>query len=195
MENDIWKDIKGFEEIYKVSSVGKVYSKRNKIILKPCVGHKGHLSYSLSKNGKVLRIGAHVLVALNFIGEPPTDRHIVLHLDDSPLNNAYTNLKWGTYSENAVMAVSHGNLVPPPPSTRCRGKANWISKCVEQYDLDFQFISEYESASIAGKQNNFNYKNILRCCNGHRPTSHGYIWKFKTTKTSHYLQTTIISNE
>jgi HNH endonuclease. len=40
------------------------------------------------------------LVCEAFHGDPPTEDHIVLHLDEDPSNNRPENLRWGTRKEN-----------------------------------------------------------------------------------------------
>lgn len=42
----------------------------------------------------------HQLVCEAFHGPRPSPRHVVMHLDDNPLNNCADNLKWGTQKEN-----------------------------------------------------------------------------------------------
>lgn len=51
MEN--WKDIKGYEGLYKVSSYGRIMTVRKKAILCPAKTISNGLTVSLSKNGRV----------------------------------------------------------------------------------------------------------------------------------------------
>ena len=56
MMNEIWKDIKGFEQLYQISNLGNVKSLSNNFsrkekILKP-KQRKGYLYVGLCKNGK-----------------------------------------------------------------------------------------------------------------------------------------------
>lgn len=53
-------------------------------------------------------------------------------------------------------------------------------KPVLQYDLDGNFIAEYESGHEADRATGIGYKMILRVCNGKRPHTHGFVFKFKT---------------
>lgn len=52
-------------------------------------------------------------------------------------------------------------------------------KTILQYDLDNNFIAEYNSAREGERQTGIGYKMISRVCNGGRPHTHGYIFKFK----------------
>ena len=53
------------------------------------------------------------------------------------------------------------------------------SKSVLQYDLDSNFIREYQSLKIAGKITNQTGENISLCCRGKTKQAKGFIWKFK----------------
>lgn len=53
-----------------------------------------------------------------------------------------------------------------------------LKKSVDQYDLQNNYIATYESAREAEKQTGIGYKMISRVCNGGRPYTHGYIFKF-----------------
>lgn len=77
MENiEIWKDIPGWEELYRISTLGRVRAiKRhgrscNCHILKQHKSAKGYMTVALCKDGvqKVMRV--HRLVAMTFIPNP-----------------------------------------------------------------------------------------------------------------------------
>lgn len=53
------------------------------------------------------------------------------------------------------------------------------SKTVVQYDLQMNYIAEYKSAREAEQVTGIGFKMISRVCNGQRPCTHGYIFKFK----------------
>lgn len=50
---------------------------------------------------------------------------------------------------------------------------------VLQFDLDGNFIKEYESATDAKNISGFCRTKISNCCNGHAKSHKGFIWKFK----------------
>lgn len=52
-------------------------------------------------------------------------------------------------------------------------------KPIIQYDLNMNFIAEYKSAREAEKVTGIGYKMISRVCNGERPYTHGFIFRFK----------------
>lgn len=66
----------------------------------------------------------HRLVALTFIGAPPSKHHQVAHNDGNPENNHYSNLRWATAAENSADKLRHG--------TALRGEAVGISRFTER---------------------------------------------------------------
>lgn len=74
MNEEIWKDIKGYEGLYRVSNTGKVLGvKRNKI-LKQSLGKvildKKTYIVGLCKNGTSITVSVHTLVYKTFKGDP-----------------------------------------------------------------------------------------------------------------------------
>lgn len=71
-----------------------------------------------------------------------------------------------------------------------KGKDNWKSKPIYQYDLDGNFIKEWENAQIAAKALNIRVSTIYQSCKGtfDKPKMAGsYIWSYiKTDKIEKY---------
>lgn len=89
MEN--WKNINGFENEYRISSRGEVYSLKTKKILRKGIGTNGYYYVILYKNGKASTYYIHRLVALHYIEK--TDNEVD-HIDENKLNNNVDNLRW-----------------------------------------------------------------------------------------------------
>ena len=97
MENEIWKEIPGYEGLYEVSNYGQIRSiKRlekcgNKTrirkdrILKQSL-RRGYLFVSLCKNGEKENVVIHRIVALLFIPNP-NNMTEVDHIDGNKINN------------------------------------------------------------------------------------------------------------
>lgn len=104
---EIWKDIKGYEELYQISSFGRVKSlprmmkkrKCEEIIKTPSKVPKGYLRIGLCKNGDIKYYSIHRLVAEAFIPNP-NNLPCVNHKDCNPQNNEVSNLEWVSYKEN-----------------------------------------------------------------------------------------------
>ena len=114
MENEIWKDIPGYENLYQVSNLGRVKSLER--IVKRIVNNDRHVSeriMKLSMCGRYLQVGisksanvkmasVHVLVAMAFLGHTPCGYKIVVdHINNDPLNNRVENLQIISHRENA----------------------------------------------------------------------------------------------
>ncbi len=99
---EIWKDIKGYEGLYKVSNLGRVRDFKGKI--KPMYKqNKGYYCLSLCKDGKTFHPTIHRLVAEHFI-DNPNGLTQVNHKDGDKSNNHATNLEWC----NQRMNYNHG---------------------------------------------------------------------------------------
>ncbi|MBO3062747.1 NUMOD4 domain-containing protein [Mammaliicoccus fleurettii] len=103
---EVWKDVKGYEGLYKVSNHGKVWSARKKILLKEVKGGREYYRVVLTKNKEKKYFDVHRLVAINFI-DNPFKKKCVNHIDENKTNNHYSNLEWVTHKEN----VNHGTAI------------------------------------------------------------------------------------
>ena len=101
----MWKDINGFEGLYKISDSGDVLSLRRNIILKPKIDKDGYCVVCLF-NGKNNHRTIHRLVAGAFI-EQKDGCNIVNHIDCNKLNNCVDNLEWTTISGNTKHCFEH----------------------------------------------------------------------------------------
>lgn len=82
--------------------------------------HKGYLRVRISTQGKQQLIFVHKLVALAFVGERPSPKHQVCHVNGDRTDNRAVNLRWGTAKENSEDRDRHGKTA--------RGTANGRSK-------------------------------------------------------------------
>jgi len=115
-----WRDIPGYEGLYRVSDQGRVASLARTVtasngrswsigekVLAPALRNGYHLGVSLAKDGKNRSYYLHDLVLRAFVGEPEPGQQ-GLHKDDDPLNNSVGNLYWGTRRDNLLDAVRNG---------------------------------------------------------------------------------------
>ena len=118
---EIWKDIKGYEGYYQVSSLGNikrvngsikcngVHGIYNKIVSERLLvpvktSNKWYLSVNLSKDNNKKIHDIHRLVAEAFIANP-NKYPVVMHIDNNGYNNCVDNLMWGTYKMNNIQPV------------------------------------------------------------------------------------------
>lgn len=99
-----------YSQFYEVSNHGRVrsvkFDKTN--LMHPSPNHQGYLRVTLSGPKSLPKTqSVHRLVALTFLGQPPTDKHVVAHNDGSTNNNCVSNLRWATIIENRADMVIH----------------------------------------------------------------------------------------
>lgn len=102
-----WKDVVGWEGLYKVSNTGKVYSCYAKKERKLSVEKLGYASVDLWDKRHMKRVKVHRLVALAFL-DNPDNKQQVNHKDGNKLNNNVENLEWSTAKENSTHAYDTG---------------------------------------------------------------------------------------
>jgi hypothetical protein len=88
-------------EFYEVGDDGSVWSTRfgKRRRLKPYPDGRGYLAVILRRGGRSHMFRVHRLVLESFVGPRPDGREC-RHLDGDRVNNALTNLTWGTRAEN-----------------------------------------------------------------------------------------------
>ena len=108
MEDEVWKDIPGYEP-YQASNLGRIRNgkkgktencKKLGTPLKTRVTERGYEELKLSINKQRVHMLVHRLVALAFIPNPD-NKQFVDHIDTNRLNNNVSNLRWTTILENA----------------------------------------------------------------------------------------------
>lgn len=100
MENrEIFKDIKGYENIYRVSNLGRVYSVKRGIVVSLIKKKSGYYTVNLYKNKEMRTFLIHRLVACNFI-ENPNNLPQINHIDGDKANNKVENLEWVSGIDN-----------------------------------------------------------------------------------------------
>ena len=155
-EDEIWKEIQGFEGLYAVSNKGRVRNLKNGKILKNVIDPHGYLRIKLGRRN-VRRI--HRLVALAFIPNPDNLPQIN-HIDEVKTNNNVENLEWVSASQNV------------------RHSIHQISCRINQLRLDGQFIRQWDSSMQIERETGYNQSNILKCCKGKRRYAYGFRWKY-----------------
>ena len=176
-----WRTIVGYEGQYEVSSYGRVrsldrYDKMNRFwkgrILNLHTGTGGYLFVGLSSNGNEKNYLVHRLVAQAFIPNP-NNLPQVNHKDENKANNAAENLEWcnKTYNEN------YGSKKEREIKTKTLNNRVNGHKKIIQYDLDNNFLKEWNSLTEASNILNISIGNISSVINGKRHQAGGYIWK------------------
>lgn len=181
---EIWKDIPNYESLYQASNLGKIRNKKTNKILKQNNHESGYLRIGLFKNGKEIKYYIQVLMAMTFLDKnnfksmPYEDRTKIdinkiriNHKDENKHNNNISNLEYCTYSYNNNYG-SRNKIV---------ANKNKIShsKKINQYDLNGNFIREWNSMHEIERQLNIPSPCVCLCCKNKQKKSKGYIFKYK----------------
>lgn len=177
---EIWKDVPGYEDVYQVSSKGRLRSKDRYRqvcggghrfiegqIIKPMVCSNGYLEACLVNN-RVRKVKLlHRLVAEIFIPNPDGLPE-VNHKDENPSNCSVENLEWCTSKYNA----NYGS----------RNQRSWENNpqkvAVNQFTLNGDFITKYSSIGEAAIANKADVSSIIKVCQGKQKTCRGYKWQY-----------------
>ena len=180
--NENWKPVKGFEEFYEVSSLGRVrslcflgYRRKAPKILKPCKDRGGYLMVNLCKNGKLITKKVHRLVAEAFLPNPlnlPQINHRNELKDDNRLENlewctAKYNANFGTRNERVAKAMKGKHVNRPDQSKR-----------VLQFDLEGNLVRTWPSLMEVSRQTGWSCGGISMACLGEHKTAYHYIWRY-----------------
>lgn len=190
---EIWKDIRGYENIYVVSNLGRVAS-LNRIqtdkngrevrykgkILIPHPNSSGYLRVQLKREGVMKAHFVHRLVAIHFVDNPsPQCFSIVNHLDSNHLNNRADNLEWTTIDGNNKHAIERG---------RMKRTKEWLQH--------LRKTNEKNGVAVIGtniatgevirfvclndcKSKGFQPSCVCNCCQGTRKSHKGYRWRYE----------------
>jgi NUMOD4 motif/HNH endonuclease/NUMOD1 domain len=146
-EKEIWKDIKGFENLYEVSNFGMV--RRLEGILEDRLGRKrmvpermlklrktskGKYMVELCKDNKSKFSYIHRLVAEAFLPNP-NNKSFVSHIDGYVDNNSAFNLKWETYTEISKLK-KFSKYVVGAPEISITGEELW--RDIEGFETYYQ---------------------------------------------------------
>lgn len=174
----IWKDVKGYEGLYKASTNGDIKSlrkyagscfRKERILSNNRLTKDGYCRVALIKNGKTKEYRTHRLIAETFIPNPQ-NKETVNHINGIKTDNRVENLEWCTREENMKHAYDN-NL-----KLAMKGVVNAQAKLTEE-DVKYikehyvRYSKEFGTVALAKKFNvthrvinlvvrNISYKNV-----------------------------------
>lgn len=184
---EIWKDIKGYENMYQISNIGQVKSLEHYVqqknrwgqtisriqksrLMKIYINKNGYFRVVLYKNGIKKNYSVHRLVYEAFIGEIP-DGMQVNHINEIKTDNRVVNLNLMTPKENSNWGTRNERV----SEKQTNGKN---SKPVLKIDpISNEIVAEFPSTKEAERQTVFNH--IYLWCRGIRKSADGFKWKYK----------------
>ena len=188
MEQEIWKDVKGYEGLYQASINGKIksinhirkngtneYVQKGKI-LKFNLNSNGYYRVRLSKNGIAKTYRVNRLIALTFI-ENPLNKKTVNHINGNKLDNRVENLEWATEREQAI----HRHNILKVPYSDCKKCHEANKKKIIRSDGKI-----YNSLQEAKQDLNNTNAHITEVCQGKLKKTCGYSFKYLESEEMTY---------
>lgn len=181
---EIWKDIPGYEGLYKISNFGEIISlnynhtkKPKKLI--PQKYKSGYLFVKIGGKNKSI----HRLVAETFIPNIK-NKPVVNHIDGNKKNNIVDNLEWNTISENTNHAIRN-KLITFNSKKKKESELINIRKATEknkkkifQYSKEGNLLGVFGSIIEASRKTNCNATHISLCAKGKQKSCGGYNWEY-----------------
>lgn len=173
LKNEQWKQIVGYENSYLISNYGRIKSLERKIhnktykekIMKLEISKDGYLRVDLYKNTNKKHKKVHRLVAQAFLNNY-NEKCCINHKDENKHNNLINNLEICNYSYN----INYG--------TRNQRVAKKLSKKINQYDINGNFIKTWNSMMEIKRELNIEPSYISYCCNNKLKQAKGFIFKY-----------------
>ena len=147
-----WREVAGWNGLYRVSSAGDVLSparvivrpngvrvQRRARILKPSLCN-GYWRVTLRGEGRNERAYVHHIVCEAWHGSRPIGKEVA-HGDNDRRNNVPSNLRWATRLENIKDKEAHG--------TQPKGERIWIAKLTDEDVVDIRKSSEPQKVLAA----------------------------------------------
>lgn len=160
----IWKDVEGYEGLYKISSLGEILSVKRNIIKKPRLDKDGYFLIDLSKNNNATTYRLNRLVAQHFLILPINYQSLAVdHINGDKTDNRACNLQWLTTQAN-----------------NDKRDLSSIQKKVLQIDKKTgEILKEFNSIREASREIKTPHNNILRALDKMNLSAGGYKWRSK----------------
>jgi len=162
----VMRNYNKFDKDYLISNYGRLYSHKVNRFLCICADKNGYLRTKISQDGKRKTVAIHRLVGFAFVENYNPDKYNTInHKDENPSNPKWTNLEWCDDKYN----LNYG--------TAQKRRSSQRAKKVYQYDLNNNFIDEYESLPDVKSKIGFNASIICKYCNNGQAYK-GYYWRY-----------------
>lgn len=173
-----WVDLIGYEQLYKVSNLGNIFSIRRNRKMNPSKNQFGYYMVHLKKGKITESIALHRVIARQFIKKPKikkiksrSEELTVNHKDFNKTNNSVENLEWITRKENILHSFTRKDRVYSYPRL-------WKNRKVYCISLDGK-KRLFNSITEATKSTSILRTAIENCLAGRSNTAGKLIWKYQ----------------
>ncbi len=203
-----WKDIPGFEGIYKASNFGRIKSLDRTVthdrlgeqfvegrILSQSVARNQNiktgkpmidLRVSLSRDGQQFYYNVRRLIYFTFVNRRinyQKDGLYVINKNGDGFNNRVNNLKLATKSEKQLRVFERHRqdsyLKTADRSTWPKTYGGYANRrAIKQYTLKGKLVRRYESIRDASRRTGFDEKGIIGAARGDYAQWRGFKWKY-----------------
>lgn len=167
IKNELWVDMKGWENIYSISCFGRIRNKITNKIKTPHLHHSGYFTTSLHNGTNTTYAIYSRLIAINF-KQNDISLPEVNHINRIRIDNRLSNLEWSTSKENSKHRIDnsdYSSLIP-----------------IIQMDLNGVKIKEWDSISEAARSVSKPSGNIVSVLKGRLNYAYGFKWAYKIAK-------------
>ena len=170
LEGEVWRDVVGYEGMYKVSNKGRVASSRKGELrlMHPYISQFGYYRVVLKTRPTCKHILVHRLVAEAFIPNP-LGLEFINHKDEVRTNNLVENLEWCTKGYNNT----YGTALEKAHATRVK---HGVTTIVVVYSLSGEHLARYDSMYDAAKSEGCSYGAVESCVKGRHNIANGKIY-------------------
>ena len=191
--NEEWKDISGYEGLYKVSNLGRIWSNEKVVtvdyrnnwrahidyftytmpgkFMKLYINSNGYVTVGLTKDKKQKGYMVHRLVAEAFLPKIDPDKTQINHIDENKQNNCVSNLEWCTAKEN----VNYGTcIIRRSFKQRFTNKNRRPIISIDEQGNETEYLSTQDASRKIGAAQS----NIWHAINKGTKCS-GYYWRYK----------------
>lgn len=179
MHTEEWRPCPGYEDIYEVSSTGRVRrlaaarGGRIGYELKGMIDGRGYRTYTLRKSVTFRSEKAHRLVCAAFNNGRTLDRRFVNHKNGDRLDNRAENLEWVTNRENIQHAFAAGHI----DTTNRQGANHPKARAVTRVSKDGSTVVFETIKSACDVTPGARRDRVWMVLSGHLKTHAGFGWR------------------
>ena len=176
MEEGEWIPLRDFPNYSINTKTLRIKNNTTGRILNYYLNTAGYPMVVLSINGKSYHRRVHRLIAIQFIPIPQElldqgytyETLEINHIDENSLNYNINNLEWCTHEYNQTYGTKNIRS----------GKSSSIT--VTQFDLEGNFIKNWDCIQDITREYGFQDTPIIKCCAGgdKNRTAYGFLWRY-----------------